>query len=86
MDMGGEMDDGVNLAQRRRPIGLRADVADEAVLDVGDRRLPAGPTLRKDEAMARHQHGKEGAADEAARASDEDLAHGAIILKRVGAA
>jgi hypothetical protein len=49
MDMGGEVDDRVDPAQRRRPIRLRADVADQTVLGVGDRRLSAGPTLREDQ-------------------------------------
>jgi len=44
------------------------------------------PTLREDQAMTWCQHGKEGAADEAARAGDEDSAHRAIILKRTGKA
>jgi hypothetical protein len=86
MDMGREVDDGLDIAQGRRPIRLWANLADEPVLDIGDYRLSVAPALGEDQPMARRQHGQKSATYKAARAGDQNPTHSAIILKPVGAA
>src|SRR5882672_3982791 len=63
MDTSGEMDDLVDVAQRRRPIRLRPDLADDADFRSRRRRGSGGATLRQEEAVMRPQHREKGAAD-----------------------
>ncbi len=79
------MDDGIDVAQGRRPVGVGTDLADDARFGARIRFLQArrgGATLRQHETMARRQYREEGAADEAACAGDENSAHRAIIGKQ----
>jgi hypothetical protein len=79
MDMGGEMDDLIDVAQCRRPLGVRADLADDANLRPFRRRAIRGTTLRQDEAVAQQQQREKRAPDKTAGAGDENTAHPPII-------
>jgi hypothetical protein len=81
------MDNGVDSAQRRRPVGVRPDLSDDAGFHSGMRfprgcRSGVGTTLRQHQRVVRRQDGEEGATDKATCAGDEDSAHRAIIGKQ----